>query len=107
MTKSATGRTERFELRMTAEESAALSARAEEAGYKTVSDYARARLIGERSAPPSRRAMSLERAELIRALTRVGERLNLLAHLCAQNDALREESEACLSAVRASIASLA
>jgi hypothetical protein len=44
---------------------------------------------------PARRAMSLERAHIIRALTRVGERLNMLTHLCAHDDVLRGESEVC------------
>lgn len=74
----------------------------EEAGYKTLSDFVRGRLLDGKT--PASRAMSLERAAIIRALTRVGERLNMLAHLCAKDDVLRVESEACLAVLRETIA---
>jgi len=80
--------------------------RAEEAGYKTLSEFVRGRLLDGR-APLTPRVMSLERAEIIRTLTLVGERLNLLAHLCAHDDVLRAESEGCLTTLRETIGSLA
>src|ERR1700722_12843156 len=98
MSRPNTGRTAWFQVRVTPDESAALSRRAEEAGYKTLSEFVRGRLLDGKT--PASRSMSLERAAIIRALTRVGERLNLLMHLCAHDDVLRVESEACLTALR-------
>jgi hypothetical protein len=106
MSRPSTGRTERFELRVTPEESTVLFMRAEEAGCKTLSDFVRARLLDGTSPSVSIRAMSIERAKIVRELTRVGERLNLLAHLCAHDDALRVESEACLRVLRETIESV-
>jgi hypothetical protein len=104
MSRPNTGRTAWFQVRVTPDESAALSRRAEEAGYKTLSDFARERLLDGNT--PASRAMSLERAQIIRALTRVGERLNLLMHLSAHDDVLRVESEACLTVLRETIESV-
>lgn len=104
MSKSNNSRTERFGIRVTPEESAALLARMEGAGFKTLADFVRGRLLDGNA--PASRAMSFERAEIIRALTRVGERLNLLMHLCAHDDALRVESEACLRVLRETIESV-
>jgi hypothetical protein len=90
---------------MTPEEAAALAARADAAGYTTLSDFVRAQVLG--GAWGARRTMSAERAEVIRGLTVVGERLSMLARLCAHNEALWAESEACLAALRETIARVA
>lgn len=104
MSRPNTGRTAWFQVRVTPDESAALSRRAEEAGFKTLSDFVRARLLDGNVR--ASRAMSIERAKIVRELTCVGERLNLLAHLCAHDDALRVESEACLKVLRETIESV-
>jgi len=102
MGRPGTGRTERFELRMTPEEAASLARVADEGGYATVTDYARARLL---DASP-RRSMSADRAAVIRVLSGIGERLNFLVRMCASDEGLLAESSACLVAVREAITSL-
>lgn len=102
MPRPGTDRTASFQLRLTPEESAALSRRAAEAGYRTVTAFARARLLDENRARGL--AMSEERAQCIRALSAVGERLSLLVALTRAYPAIHDELVACLAVVTRGIA---
>ena len=80
-------RTKRLWFRLTQEESTALASNAAGAGM-TVSDYVRGLILGEATRPVAKAGMPLETAELVRALTRIGVNLNIIAEKLAGSGAL-------------------
>jgi hypothetical protein len=100
-------RTQRVEIRVTSDEAEELAQRAHAAGYRSVSEYVRARTLETEDAPRTRRFMPAHHAALVRALSRVGVTLRHTYDAGAHEPMMRDDLLRALDTVREAIESLA
>jgi hypothetical protein len=100
-------RTQRVEIRVSSDEVEELTQRAHAAGYRSISEYVRARTLETEDVPRARPFRPAHHAALVRALSSVGVTLRHTYDACAQDPVLRDDLLRALDTVREAIESLA